>query len=79
MITPPPASFETTVLPKKDLEVKVSSKLPDCTVCTVSGDNDSQKSCQVSLTLVPGLEVKLQFICSKPIEQSYTVTLTSVL
>lgn len=72
-------TFETTVQPKKGSNVTVSSKLPDCTVCTVSGVNDSQTSCQASLNLVPEEEVKLQFSCSQPVKESYTVTITSLI
>lgn len=74
----PLETSETTVKPKKGSNVTVSSKLPDCTVCTVSGVNDSQTSCQASLNL-PEEEVKLQFSCSQPIKESYTVTITSLI
>ncbi|KAM4724936.1 CUB domain-containing protein 1 [Anableps anableps] len=72
-------SFETTVLPKKGSDVTVSSKLPGCTVCTVSGVNDTQTSCQLFLKLVPEEEVKLLFDCSQPIKQSYSVEITSLI
>ena len=57
----------------------VSTKLPlaQCAVCTVSGVNDTETSCHSSLSLVPEDEVKLLFNCSKPIEDSYTVTIKS--
>ena len=56
----------------------MSTELPldQCAVCTVSGVNDTETSCQSSFTLVPEEEVKLLFNCSQPIEQSYTVRVT---
>uniref|UniRef100_A0A3B3VEF5 CUB domain containing protein 1a n=1 Tax=Poecilia latipinna TaxID=48699 RepID=A0A3B3VEF5_9TELE len=71
--------FQTTVKPNKGSEVTVSSQLPDCTVCTVSGVNDAQSFCQPSLKLEPEKEVKLLFKCPQPIEQSYNVTISSLI
>ncbi|XP_053302036.1 CUB domain-containing protein 1 [Pleuronectes platessa] len=70
--------LQTVVRSDKGSEVKVSTELPldQCAVCTVSGVNDTETSCQSSLTLVPEQEVKLLFNCSQPVEQSYTVTVT---
>ncbi|KAM4550064.1 CUB domain-containing protein 1 [Fundulus diaphanus] len=72
-------SYETKVQPEKGLSVTVSSKQPGCVVCTVSGANDTQTSCQPSLNLVPEKEVKLLFNCSQPIEQSYNVAITRLI
>ncbi|KAL7382244.1 hypothetical protein ABVT39_019415 [Epinephelus coioides] len=71
--------LQTTVRPDKGSEVtvKVIPGLPldQCAVCTVSGVNDTQTSCQLSLSLVPGEEVKLLFNCSQPVEKAYAVTI----
>lgn len=72
-------SFQTTVKPNIGSEVTVSSQQPDCTVCTISGVNESQTSCQLSLKLEPEKEVKLLFKCPQPVEQSYNVTITSLI
>ncbi|XP_005796555.2 CUB domain-containing protein 1 [Xiphophorus maculatus] len=72
-------SLQTTVKPNKGSDVTVSSQQPDCTVCTISGVNDSQTSCQLSLKLEPEKEVKLLFKCPQPVEQSYNVTITSLI
>lgn len=72
-------SLQTTVKPNKGSDVTVSSQQPDCTVCTISGVNDSQTSCQRSLKLEPEKEVKLLFRCPQPVEQSYNVTITSLI
>lgn len=55
----------------------VSTELPldQCSVCTVSGVNDTQTSCLSSQSLVPEVEIKLLFNCSQPIEQAYTVVI----
>lgn len=72
--------LQTTVRPDKGstVTVTVNPGLPSdqCAVCTVSGVNDTQTSCQPSLSLVPEEEVKLLFNCSQPVEQAYTVTIT---
>ncbi|XP_060949364.1 CUB domain-containing protein 1 [Limanda limanda] len=70
--------LQTVVRSDKGSAVTVSTELPldQCAVCTVSGVNDTETSCQSSLTLVPEEEVKLLFNCSQPIEPSYTVTVT---
>ncbi|XP_015232450.1 PREDICTED: CUB domain-containing protein 1 [Cyprinodon variegatus] len=72
-------AFETTVQPQNASQVTVSSERPNCTVCTVTGVNDTQTTCHPSLDLVPGEKVKLRFTCSEPIEQSYSVTITSLI
>lgn len=61
--------------------VTVSTELPldQCSVCTVSGVNDTHTSCHSSLSLVPGEEVTLLFNCSQSIEQSYTVAIARVI
>ncbi|XP_061598151.1 CUB domain-containing protein 1 [Cololabis saira] len=69
--------FQTVVRADKASTVTVSSELAQCAVCTVSGDNGTDTSCQSSLTLVPEDEVTLLFNCSKPIEESFTVTISS--
>lgn len=58
--------------------VMVSTQLPpdQCSVCTISGVNDTTTSCHSSLSLEPGLEVTLLFNCSRSIEEAYTVTIT---
>lgn len=56
--------------------VSTEQPLDQCSVCTVSGVNDTQTSCHASLSLVPEVEVKLLFNCSQPIEEAYTVTIT---
>ncbi|KAM8839979.1 CUB domain-containing protein 1 [Spinachia spinachia] len=70
-------NLQTAVRPDKGSTVTVSTVLPlnQCAVCTVGGVNDTQKSCQSSLSLVPEEEVKLLFNCSQPIEQAFTVTI----
>lgn len=70
--------LQTTVRPDKGSAVTVSSASPSdqCVVCTLSGVNDTEKSCLSTLTLKPEEEVKLLFNCSKPVEDSYTVTIT---
>lgn len=70
--------LQTVVRPDKGSTVTVSTELPldQCAVCTVSGVNDTQTSCQTSLSLSSEEEVKLLFNCSQPIEQSYTVIIT---
>ncbi|KAG7500746.1 hypothetical protein JOB18_028164 [Solea senegalensis] len=71
--------LQTTVRSDKGVMVvvSVSAALPldQCSVCTVSGVNDTETSCHSSITL-PEEEVKLLFNCSQPVENSYTVTLT---
>lgn len=61
--------------------VTVSTELPldQCSVCTVSGVNDTRTSCHSSLSLVPEQEVTLLFNCSQSIEQSYTVAIARVI
>ncbi|XP_054461968.1 CUB domain-containing protein 1 [Anoplopoma fimbria] len=73
--------LQTAVVPNKGLTVTVSTVLPldQCAVCTISGVNDTQTSCNSSLTLVPEEEVKLLFNCSQPIEQAYTVTIAQTI
>ncbi|XP_041867690.1 CUB domain-containing protein 1 isoform X2 [Melanotaenia boesemani] len=70
--------LQTAVRPDKGSVVTVSTELPlaQCAVCTISGVNDTQTSCSSSVSLVPEVEVKLLFNCSKPIDQSYTVIIT---
>ncbi|KAF7210897.1 CUB domain-containing protein 1 isoform X1 [Nothobranchius furzeri] len=72
-------SLQTVVPPCSGCTVTVSTTLTldECSVCTVSGVNDTQTSCSSSVTLVPVQEVKLLFKCSQPIEQSFTVTVDS--
>ncbi|XP_054879686.1 CUB domain-containing protein 1 isoform X2 [Poeciliopsis prolifica] len=72
-------SLQTTVKPNKGSDVIVSSLQPDCTVCTISGVNGNQTSCQLSLKLEPEEEVKLLFQCPQPVEQSYNVTIISLI
>ncbi|XP_037330983.2 CUB domain-containing protein 1 isoform X1 [Pungitius pungitius] len=69
--------LQTAVRPDEGSAVTVSSVLPadQCAVCTVGGVNDTQKSCQSSLSLAPGEEVKLLFNCSQAVEQAFTVTI----
>ncbi|XP_008279124.1 CUB domain-containing protein 1 [Stegastes partitus] len=71
--------LQTAVRPDKDRTVTVSGSSDQCPVCTVGGVNDTQTSCQPSLSLVPEQEVKLLLNCSQPIGQSYTVTITSMI
>lgn len=74
----PPECFQTAIRPDIGSTVTVSTQLPldQCSVCTVSGVNDTATSCHSNLSLVPGEEVQLLFNCSQPIEQAYTVTMT---
>lgn len=67
-----------TVRPDKDSMVTVSTGLPaeQCAVCTVRGVNDTETSCQPSLSLVPEEDVNLLFNCSQPIDQAYTVKIS---
>ncbi|XP_022069363.2 CUB domain-containing protein 1 [Acanthochromis polyacanthus] len=69
--------LQTAVRPDKGWTVMLSTKLDQCPVCTVSGVNDTQTTCQASLSLVPEEEVKLLFNCSQPIGQTYTVMINS--
>nr|XP_046272936.1 CUB domain-containing protein 1-like [Scatophagus argus] len=66
------------VRPDKGSTMNVSTKLPldQCSVCTVSGVNDTETSCHSSVSLAPEVEVKLLFTCSQPIEEAYTVVFT---
>lgn len=64
------------VRPNKDSTVTISTELPHCTVCKVSGVNDTEKSCHSSLPLVPEETVKLLFNCSQPVDQAFTVLIT---
>nr|XP_061808333.1 CUB domain-containing protein 1 [Nerophis lumbriciformis] len=70
--------MQLTARPDKGSSVTVSVGRPSdqCTVCTVSGVNDTQTSCQSILTLEPEKEVKLLFNCSHPVEKSYLVTIS---
>lgn len=74
-------SLQTVVKSDKGVTVTVSTELPSdqCAVCTVSGVNDTDTSCQSSFTLVPEEEVKLLFRCSEPVDKSYTVTFTQAI
>ncbi|CAJ1083247.1 CUB domain-containing protein 1-like isoform X1 [Xyrichtys novacula] len=69
--------LQTVVRPDKDSTVTVSSMLPpdQCAVCSVSGVNDTVKTCDSSLHLVPEEEVTLLFNCSQPLEEAYSVVI----
>lgn len=67
-----PSECLQMVRPDKGSTVTVSTELDECTVCTVSGGNDTQ-TCQSFLSLVPEEEVQLLFKCNQPIEQAYSV------
>ncbi|KAE8281979.1 CUB domain-containing protein 1 [Larimichthys crocea] len=71
------ACLQAVIRPDKGTTVTVSTELPldQCSVCTVSGVNDTQTSCLSSQSLVPEVEIKLLFNCSQPIEQAYTVVI----
>lgn len=73
----PSACLQAVIRPDKGSTVTVSTELPldQCSVCTVSGVNDTQTSCLSSQSLVPEVEIKLLFNCSQPIEQAYTVVI----
>lgn len=68
-------SQQEVVRPDKGLNVIVSTEQPKCSVCIVSKVNSTQSSCNSSLSLVPEAETTLEFSCSQPVEQSYTVTI----
>lgn len=68
-------SQQEVVRPDKGLNVIVSTEQPKCSVCIVSKVNSTQSSCNSSLSLVPEVETTLEFSCSQPVEQSYTVTI----
>lgn len=55
----------------------MSTKLPQeqCSVCTVSGVNDTDTSCEASVSVAPEVETKLLLKCSEPEDQGYTVEL----
>lgn len=57
----------------------VSTQLPpdQCSVCTVSGANDTAStSCHSRLSLQPGQDVQLLLNCSQPVEQAYAVAIS---
>uniref|UniRef100_A0A8C5GCQ0 CUB domain-containing protein 1-like n=2 Tax=Gouania willdenowi TaxID=441366 RepID=A0A8C5GCQ0_GOUWI len=66
------ACLQTVVTAASGPTVNVQRKLESCTVCTVSGVNDTDVNCHPSLTLEPDVELKLLFNCE---EGSYTVTI----
>ncbi|XP_077600136.1 CUB domain-containing protein 1 [Stigmatopora nigra] len=72
---------QLTVRPDKGSSVTVSIGRPsdECTVCTVSGDNDTQTLCYSILVLEPEKETKLLFNCSHPLEKSYLVTISQTI
>lgn len=72
----PSESLQTVVRPDIGSTVTVSTELPLCAVCKISGVNDTEKSCHSSLPLVPDEEVKLLFNCSQPVDQAFTVLIT---
>lgn len=74
----PPECFQTAIRPDIGSTVTVSTPLPldQCSVCTISGINDTTTSCHSNLSLDPGEEVQLLFNCSQPIEEAYTVAIT---
>ncbi|KAM3596949.1 uncharacterized protein V6R79_023287 [Siganus canaliculatus] len=71
--------LQTVVQPNEGSTVTVSAQLDQCSVCTVSGVNDTESSCHSSLSLVPGEEVKLLFNCSQPMEQAFTVEIAGTI
>ncbi|XP_068189600.1 CUB domain-containing protein 1 [Antennarius striatus] len=74
----PTGSQHTVVRPDKGSTVTVSTTTTtsnQCSVCTVSGVNDTQTSCHASLSLVPEEEVKLLFQCPQPIAEAFTATI----
>lgn len=77
----PPECFQTVIKPDAGWTVAVSTQLPSdqCSVCNISGVNDTTTSCHSSLSLEPGQEVKLLFNCSQSIEQAYAVKIAGTI
>lgn len=72
-------SLQTVVRPDKGSTVTISTEWPSCTVCKISGVNDTEKSCHTSLPLVPEEEVKLLFACSQPVDAAFNVSITGTI
>ncbi|XP_055081457.1 CUB domain-containing protein 1 [Periophthalmus magnuspinnatus] len=68
--------LETVVRPNNGSFVTISTVQSECTVCEVTGVNATETTCHQSRSLTPEQEVKLQFKCSKPIEQAFSVAIT---
>lgn len=72
-------SLQTVVRPAKGSTVTISTEQPLCTVCIISGVNDTEKSCVSSLSLLPEEEAKLLFNCSQPVGQAFNVLITGTI